>query len=193
MRCNITKLVTQSRTEEWRWHMNYTTSASSTHPGWSRMELSWWGGKARKAFVKEEEFSIFLLKNSISGKSMIYKWQNLPKKILKHESKLLYEGFPKGDDGFKSMATAEIVYNLESLNKDDDGLVWDMKYPIEWERWLYYNYSLHLWILDPRVLLMTETRFYSLEARSKLTEGINSLNINIYFITITSHYKHTMY
>ena len=60
---------------------------------------------------------------------MIYK--NLPKKILKHESKLLYEGFPKGDDGFKSMATAEIVYNLESLDKDEDGLLWDMKYPIE--------------------------------------------------------------
>ena len=65
---------------------------------------------------------------------MIYKWQNLPKKILKHESKLLYEGFPKGDDGFKSMATAEIVYNLDSLDKDEDlndGLLWDMKYPIE--------------------------------------------------------------
>ena len=48
----------------------------------------------------------------------------------------------------------------------------------------------HLWILDPRVLLMTETRFFSLEARSKLTEG-RSLNMNIFFITITSHYKHT--
>ena len=40
----------------------------------------------------------------------------------------------KGDDGFKSMATAEIVYNLESLDKDEDlndGLLWEMKYPIE--------------------------------------------------------------
>ena len=50
---------------------------------------------------------------------------------MNEEISILYEDFPKGDDGFKSMATAEIVYNLESLNKDDDGLVWDMKYPIE--------------------------------------------------------------
>ena len=66
--------------------------------------------------------------------------------------------------------------------------IWNI--PLSKKDWLYYNYSLHLWILDPRVLLMTETRFFSLEARSKLTEG-RSLNMNIFFITITAHYKHT--
>ena len=74
-----------------------------------------------------------LHKKGISQKIKAFQ-RKLFEKVKHEEISILYEDFPKGDDGFKSMATAEIVYNLDSLDKDEDlndGLLWDMKYPIE--------------------------------------------------------------